>query len=982
MICTACGTEAAADVVTCRSCGSDLQDLLRTGVSASASFPIPPASTAHSSATERLLKVGAKFGPRYRIVSLLGVGGMGAVYKADDLELNMAVALKVIRHHEGDTLATDFESELRFKRELVLARQITHKNVIRIHDLGEVDGTKYITMAYVTSDLACRLDLEGALPIDKALKFARQIAEGLGAAHEAGVVHRDLKPANILIEGDTALITDFGIARGADASADGGIVGTLQYMAPEQARGLPLDHRADLYAFGLIVYEMLVGRRLIGATTGRRRIFDQEVMPALTVDLNEVPGPTAAVIRKCLEDDPDERYQSAAELVAALSNLDDRGNLRPARIQIPASWPVIGGRSLSRSAAASMAAATMIAPLISVAALLRTPAAPSPAPDPVSVLIADFQNMSGEPALSGVVEQTLGAALEGASFVNLFQRDGRELRDLLQQLAPGQPLTTENARLIAQREGIKLILAGSIRRDGTQYRVDVQTIDPIPGTVLSTESGTAGSAADVLGAVMHVGSDVRTNLGDTTPESARLAGLETFTSTSIEAASVYWRAQELLNNAKYEESVPLFRRAIELDNSFARAHASLALSSFYLGRVEEAERLFKVAFSHIDRMNEREKFRTYGLYYLFVARDYQRAVDTYSKLVEAYPADRVGYGNLAVAHFYTLNFARAAEAGQRAVQLYPSSLKLRNNLALFSMYASDFEAARQQAEQVVKRDPKYYQAYLPLAIASLDQSHATVAKAYETMAATGRLGHSRGVAGLADLALYEGRYGDAETAVQPGIEADTKTANVRGLRNKQLILAEAYRGLGRSPDAVRAIQQAVDNAKDEAVLLPAGRLLLSLGREKDASVLATRLRTDVSQYGRVYAAVLEGELSLRRHAPADAVATLQAALKISDLWLPHFVLGIAYIEAERYPDALAEFELCQKRRGEATALFLDDVPTVRYLATLPYWLGRAQEGLGLATQASQSFARFLALRGTLGDDPLVQDARRRSIPTS
>ena len=204
------------------------------------------------------LRVGDHFSPRYRILKLLGVGGMGAVYQAWDHELGMGVALKVIRPDR----AVGTEPERRFKRELVLARQVTHKNVIRIHDLGDVGGTKYFSMPYVEgADLSTLLLTRGTLPLAEMLNLARQIAAGLDAAHEAGVVHRDLKPANILVSDGHAIITDFGVAHSLTGPSEGGIVGTLRYMAPEQARGLAVDHRADVYAFGMICYEMLAGRR-------------------------------------------------------------------------------------------------------------------------------------------------------------------------------------------------------------------------------------------------------------------------------------------------------------------------------------------------------------------------------------------------------------------------------------------------------------------------------------------------------------------------------------------------------------------------------------------------------------------------------------------------------------------------------------------------------------------------------------------------
>ena len=215
------------------------------------------------------MSAGTEFGPRYRILRELGAGGMGVVYQAWDSVLGVAVALKVIR---PDVMASDpmlaQEIERRFKRELLLARQVTHKHVVRIHDLGQVEGVKYISMPYIEGkDLASVLRERRCLPVPEALKIARQIVEGLVAAHEAGVVHRDLKPENVMIDQDgQALIMDFGISRSvsrstATATAAGAIVGTLEYMAPEQARGQAVDQRADLYALGLMLHDMLAGRR-------------------------------------------------------------------------------------------------------------------------------------------------------------------------------------------------------------------------------------------------------------------------------------------------------------------------------------------------------------------------------------------------------------------------------------------------------------------------------------------------------------------------------------------------------------------------------------------------------------------------------------------------------------------------------------------------------------------------------------------------
>ena len=252
---------------------------------------------------------------------------MGAVYQAWDEELAVVVAIKVIRPETLKDAAAVRDLERRFKRELLLARNVTHKNVVRIHDLGEVNGIKYITMPYVHgSDLAKVISREGRLPIPRALAIARQIAAGLVAAHEAGIVHRDLKPGNILLdEEDHALITDFGIARSVSGPGGGTIagtvVGTLEYMAPEQAKGATVDHRADIYAFGLILSDMLIGRRKAAHTeSAMAELFERmtKAPPSLSTVDATIPDALDAIVACCVAPDPAHRYQTTHDLVADL----------------------------------------------------------------------------------------------------------------------------------------------------------------------------------------------------------------------------------------------------------------------------------------------------------------------------------------------------------------------------------------------------------------------------------------------------------------------------------------------------------------------------------------------------------------------------------------------------------------------------------------------------------------------------------------
>ena len=280
---------------------------------------------------------------------------MGAVYHAWDEELSVGVAVKIVRAEIALDPQAALDLEKRFKRELLLARQVTHKNVVRIHDMGEIHGVKYITMPYVEGvDLNSILKKnEYGLPVEQVLAVARGIVSGLLAAHHAGVVHRDLKPANIMVEADTgeALIMDFGIAR-LSSSADsakpgakivrdpikagltmaGTIVGTLEYMPPEQARGQEVDHRADLYALGLILYDMLAPGRRSRETSGALLELRQRMVkppPSLAELRPDLPAPLAKIVSRLVEPEADKRYATTAELAAAIDRLDEHGNLRP-----------------------------------------------------------------------------------------------------------------------------------------------------------------------------------------------------------------------------------------------------------------------------------------------------------------------------------------------------------------------------------------------------------------------------------------------------------------------------------------------------------------------------------------------------------------------------------------------------------------------------------------------------------------------------
>jgi tetratricopeptide (TPR) repeat protein len=383
-------------------------------------------------------------------------------------------------------------------------------------------------------------------------------------------------------------------------------------------------------------------------------------------------------------------------------------------------------------------------------------------------------------------------------------------------------------------------------------------------------------------------------------------------------------------------------------------------------------------------MTERERYRTQGTYFFAVARNYEKAIDNYETLIKQYPTDSSGLNNLAVSYFMVLNFPKALEAGRRTLELYPKNVLFRNNYALYAMYASDFATATGVSEPLLKEPGPnpFFKIYLPPAIvAAVNGLPSDAIAAYQLMANAGAEGASLAAAGLADLAMYRGQYLEAEALLRNAIDVDAASANSAGVAAKRMMLAEVYAATDRLPETLTAVGEALKLGRSESILVPAARLYLTAGRLKEAAELAATLDNQLQTQSRAYAKILDGNLAMLNNRRASAIDAFREAGKFADFWLARYEMGVAYAHAGAWTEALSEFAACEKRRGEATAIFLDDIPTVRYLAALPYWLGRAQDSLGQEAAARANYSRFLSIRGAnLPSDPLVVDARRRADP--
>ncbi|MDP3718790.1 MAG: protein kinase [Acidobacteriota bacterium] len=934
-------------------------------------------------------QAGEQVGPRYTIIRLLGAGGMGAVYQAFDHELGVAVAIKVIRPAAQSDATAAKDLEQRFKRELVLARQITHKYVVRIHDLGEINGIKYLTMPFVEGEtLAQLMRREGALSVPRVMTWARQVAQGLQAAHDKGVVHRDLKPENIMIEkdedgGGTALIMDFGIARsvesGATQTAAGAVIGTLEYMAPEQAQGKKVDQRTDQYAFGLMVYDMLVGRhRLANRDNAMSELLGrlQQPPPPPRALKDDVPEAMSSVVTRCLQTSPDARFATTAELVAVLESLTPDGHERPSTATGtgPVAAVAAPGRpkwQLAVAGVALVAIAGLGGWLLSGRSAAPSDAAPK---EPVSVLIADFENKTGDTVFDGVVEQALGLGIEGASFITAFPR-----RDALRAAAAaklGDRLDEKTARLVAVREGVGLVLAGTVEARGSGFHITARALGSgsTDGAPLHTLEADASSKASMLETVGALAGKVRTALGDTAVPEDGPAASETFTAASLEAARAYAKGQELQAAGKREEAIEQFKETIRLDPDMGRAYSGAAAQMANLGRTDEAEQFYNQALSRIDRMTDREKYRTRGSYYLF-ARKAPEAIKEYTALVQAFPGDRVGQENLALARFYERNMEQALEQGRKAVNL-SRSVGARSNLALYAMYAAQFETAIAESDEVLKVNPLFVKAFVARGLSELGLGRpADAIKTFEKLKGVSPAGASFAAAGLADVALYEGRTRDAIAVLNEGIAADTAAKNTTGVAHKHVALAAAYLAQDDAASAAKAAEQAV--AASDSVALPAGLILARTGKAAAAIKIADGLANKIDADPQAYAYLLRAEASLARNQARAALDHAREAQKLADTWPGRVLLARAYIALEQFTEATSELDVAIKRRGEATAVGLDDWPTYHYFPQLLYYQGLAQDGLK-SPAAKESFAAFLKIKEK-GDETggLVADARKR-----
>lgn len=697
MVCPSCLAPNASGASRCAACGAPLpaapaepapakyaassggqqqsSSSDATAIGFAATPPPLDSSTSTLGSASQLKPV--DFGPRYQVQALLGEGGMGAVYRAYDRELDRTVALKLIRPELG----SDPAMSQRFRQELLLASKISHKNVLRIHDLGEANGTKFISMAYVEGeDLHQLLRREGRLPTDRAVAVTRQLCAALEAAHTEGVVHRDLKPQNILLDkAGQVYVSDFGLAKSLEPDAtqmtmSGQFLGTPRYMSPEQAMAGPVDHRSDLYSLGLILYEMVTGEIPFKADTTLQTMYLRvHEKPKDPRQFNpDLPEYLVQIMLRCLETDPAQRYQSAREI---LDDLESAQPSRPARSrQFVAAAGQPAGRKWWYVGAGIVLLAALAVPTVHNLLRRTSPAAQTmrgipPLSKGKYLALLPFRVIGDKNALGYVSD-----GLVEATAAKLFQMKDLHLASAsaVQSVNPDQPLEK-----IARQLGVNLIAQGSVQGTAAKMRITISLDDVAGGRRLWTAEF-SGVPQDLLTLEDKIYAQLVAAL-ELKPSSSEVAALNSHPTENVEAYDLYLKGREDMRQEqdakKVQAAIDLYQKALGKDSGFALAYAGLADASLSMYRHTKdsfwSDKALRAA-QQAEQLNAGlpEVHFSLGSVYTDTGKTAE-AISELKRALELAPKSDEGYRRLGDVYAMTGRKAETIEAYKKAIELNP-----------------------------------------------------------------------------------------------------------------------------------------------------------------------------------------------------------------------------------------------------------------------------------------------------------------------
>jgi tetratricopeptide (TPR) repeat protein len=659
-----------------------------------------------SSTLRVTLTSGTKLGD-YEVKSLLGSGGMGEVYRARDSRLGRDVAIKVL----PSFLSADSDRLRRFEQEARAAAALNHPNILAVFQMGTYEGAPYLVSELLEGETLREQIKRGHLFLRKAIDYGVQIARGLAAAHEKGIVHRDLKPENLFVTKDGRVkILDFGLAKLSqpqsssehsaltltEGTEPGVVMGTVGYMSPEQVRGQTADHRADVFAFGAILYEMLAEKRAFQKPTSPETMTAilNEDPPGISQITANIPPALQRVVRRCLEKNPEQRFQSASDLAFALDALSESGG--SAYSAMAAKGATGAGR---RWKAIVPAAVAVLA--LSVGGYFYFHRRPKLTYQD-TIVLADFANTTGEGVFDDTLKQALSVELAQSPFLNVLpeQRVQETLR--LMGRAGNERVTQSVAREVCQRTQSRAVLVGSIASLGSHYVIGLNAQNCFTGGSLAQEEVEASRKEDILKMLGQATTKVREELGETLPSVHKFdVPIEQATTLSFDALKAYSLGQKLRAEKGDVEAIPMFKRAIELDPSFALAYGALGRAYQNRRETELAAANIQKAFELRDRVSARERLRISAYYYSVVEEGDEKALEAHVLWAQEYPQDELAHRGLANTYVGLGQYEKSVAENREELRLNPNDLLGYYNLINSYISLNRLDEAKAEYQQAL-----------------------------------------------------------------------------------------------------------------------------------------------------------------------------------------------------------------------------------------------------------------------------------------